>query len=303
MLQQTTAAAVAPRFEAFLEAFPTLEALAAAPVEIVMQHWAGLGYYARARNLHATARLVAERGGRLPDTAEALRALPGVGAYTAAAIAAIAFDEPATVVDGNVERVVARLFAHAAPLPGAKPALRALAERLTPQVRPGDFAQAMMDLGATVCTPRKPQCPVCPVRAWCQAAASGDADRLPTKTRKAAKPVRFGAAYFLRRGDAVWLVRRAPKGLLGGMAALPSTTWAADAPAGIHATAPSEGAWRQAGEAHHVFTHFELRLAVYVARTRTRPSGEGWWAPIAELEGAGLPTVFLKAARIGALKA
>jgi A/G-specific adenine glycosylase len=297
MLQQTTVAAVKPYFEAFLARWPTIEALAAADREDVLAAWAGLGYYSRARNLHACAKALAENG--FPADEAGWRALPGVGPYTAAAVAAIAFDQPANVVDGNVERVMARLFAVSAPLPGAKPALREHAASLVGAHRPGDWAQALMDLGATVCTPRKPACGDCPIQRWCGAAAAGDAETYPRKTAKTAKPERLGAAYFLTRGDEVLLVRRPDKGLLGGMIALPSTEWRAGdwTEAEIIAAAPAPGDWRKRGAVRHVFTHFALTLEVWAATTRARVGGD--WRAIADMESVGLPTVFAKAAGLG----
>lgn len=268
MLQQTTVATAGPYFDRFLARWPTVEALAAAPREAVLAEWAGLGYYARARNLHACAQAVAARGG-FPDDEAGLRGLPGVGAYTAAAVAAIAFDRPATVVDGNVERVVARLFAIKTPLPDAKPEIRARAETLTPHDRPGDFAQAMMDLGATVCVPRRPACGVCPWVAACEGRRRGLAADLPAKRPKPAKPLRRGVAFVALRPDGATLVETRPdKGLLGGMTGPVSTDWTADGPdaAAIAAAAPFDAAWRDAGvEARHVFTHFALTLRVVVA--------------------------------------
>ncbi|HVO17494.1 MAG TPA: A/G-specific adenine glycosylase, partial [Alphaproteobacteria bacterium] len=209
MLQQTTVATVGPYFTAFLERWPDVARLAAAPLDDVLHAWQGLGYYARARNLHRCAAVVArDHGGRFPDTEDALRALPGVGAYTAAAIAAIAFDRPAVVVDGNVERVVARLHAVDAPLPAAKPELRRLAAALTPDARPGDFAQAMMDLGATLCTPRAPRCVLCPLMAGCAARTRGIAEELPRRTAKPEKPTRRGVAFFAVDADGAVLLRR-----------------------------------------------------------------------------------------------
>ncbi len=252
MLQQTTVAAVRAYYLRFIDRWPTVGALAAAADEDVMAAWAGLGYYARARNLLACARAVAaERDGRFPDTVEELRALPGVGPYTAAAIAAIAFDRPATVVDGNVERVMARLRAMEEPLPDAKPRLAALAAELTPERRPGDLAQAMMDLGATVCTPRSPACGICPLIGSCQARAQGLAGELPRKRRKAAKPVRHGIAWVGRRRDGLWLLeRREERGLLGGMLGWPGTEWNA-APGRLPARGgPMAPHWRSAPHLH-----------------------------------------------------
>jgi len=293
MLQQTTVAAVIPYFHRFLDRWPTVATLAAAEDGAVMAAWAGLGYYARARNLLATARAVAARGGRFPEDEAGLRALPGIGAYTAAAIAAIAFGRPAVVVDGNVERVVARLFAVETPLPDARPILRAHAADITPAERPGDHAQAMMDLGATVCTPRAPACPACPLAADCGALAIGLPERFPVKRAKAIRPERRGTAFWLERAGHVLLVRRPPSGLLGGMLALPSGPWTAADP-GL-ADAPADVAWRPAGRVRHVFTHFVLDLAVVAGQGGGAYPGGEWW-PIADLDAAGLPTLFARAA-------
>jgi len=299
MLQQTTVATVRPRFAAWVERWPSVAALAAADEADVMAAWAGLGYYARARNLVKAARaVVAEHGGAFPGTEAELRALPGLGAYTAAAVAAIAFGERAVVVDANVERVVARLFAIPTPLPAARPAIRAAADTITPDARAGDFAQAMMDLGATICTPRRPRCLLCPLRADCRAHAAGIEETLPAKAAKKARPQRYGTIFWLERDGRVLLVRRPDKGLLGGMRALPTGPWA-DAPPGL-AGAPATVAWRPlAAGVTHGFTHFELELALAtgVQQAGGMPAGEGseWW-PIADLPRAGLPTLFAKAA-------
>ena len=293
MLQQTTTPHATPYFEAFTRRWPTVSDLAAAEDGEVMAAWAGLGYYARARNLLACARAVAgEHGGVFPDTEAGLLALPGVGAYTAAAIAAIAFDRPANVVDGNVERVTARLFAVETPLPAAKPELKRLAGALVSEDRPGDWAQALMDLGATVCRPGKPVCERCPLTTWCAAFQSGPPERWPLKTRKADRPHRRGLAWVLRddRGR-VALVRRPDKGLLGGMLGLPTSDWSA---APVETAPPAAANWRDAGAVEHVFTHFALTLEVRV--------GEGvgdfiWLA--AEEALASLPTVFRKALERG----
>jgi A/G-specific adenine glycosylase len=293
MLQQTTVAAVRPYFEKFLARWPSVGDLAAAPAEDVLSAWAGLGYYARARNLIACAARVAAQGG-FPQDEAGLRALPGIGDYTAAAIAAIAFGRSATVVDGNVERVVARLFAVEEPLPTAKPRLRELAATLTPQQRAGDFAQAMMDLGATVCTPRDPACAICPLVEPCAARRAGIAGDLPRRLAKKARPTRHGTAFWLERDDHVLLMRRPAKGLLGGMRALPSGSWSLDEP-GL-ADAPVAADWRDIGHVEHVFTHFALTLRLVAAATDAEVEGE-WW-PIARIDEAGLPSLFARAAAL-----
>jgi A/G-specific adenine glycosylase len=282
MLQQTTAAAAGPRFARFVARFPDLASLALAPERAVMEEWAGLGYYARARNLHAGARALLARGG-FPDTVEGLREIPGIGPYTAAAVAAIAFHRPVVPVDANVERVTARLFAVAEPLPGAKPRLAALAQgwmaSAEARARPGDLAQALFDLGAAVCTPRAPACALCPVRAACAGFAAGVAESLPAKAEKRPRPLRHGVHFLALSGDgAVWLRRRPPKGLLGGMWEVPGTPWRdsawAEAEAAAHAPAPGE--WRAVpGVARHGFTHFELAATLRVAEVPALPP-EGW---------------------------
>jgi A/G-specific adenine glycosylase len=300
MLQQTTVAAVKPYFARFLKRFPTLSELAAAPAESVMQAWAGLGYYSRARNLHACAQAVAERhGGRFPDTEDGLRALPGIGAYTAGAMAAIAFGRRAAAVDGNVERVVARLFLVEQPLPAAKPLLRALTRDLVPDDRPGDFAQALMDLGATLCTPRRPACALCPWREPCAARAAGRQEELPRKADKAERPLRVGAAFLALRHDGAVLLRTRPaKGLLGGMAEVPTSPWAADYDlTGALDDAPLAARWRRLpGTVRHVFTHFPLELTVFSARVRreTRPPEGMRWVPGPALNGEALPNIMRK---------
>ncbi len=293
MLQQTTVAAVRAYFHRFTARWPTVADLAAAPDAEVMAEWAGLGYYARARNLLACARAVAaDHGGQFPDSRDGLLALPGIGPYTAAAIAAIAFDEPATVVDGNVERVVSRLFAVEEPLPGAKPRLAALAATLTPADRPGDFAQGMMDLGATICTPRKPACGICPLMDPCAARAAGIAALLPRRQPKAAKPERRGFAYVGRRADgAVLLETRPPRGLLGGMPGFPGSDWT-EAP---EPAPPAAADWREAGSVRHTFTHFHLTLTVLAA---TLPPGanpdRGSFVAATDFRPAALPTLMRK---------
>jgi A/G-specific adenine glycosylase len=298
MLQQTTVPHATPYFLRFLARWPTVSDLAAAEDADVMAAWAGLGYYARARNLLACARAVAaEHDGIFPDTEEGLRGLPGLGPYTAAAVAAIAFDQPANVVDGNVERVTSRLFAVEAPLPDAKPELKRLAAGLVTADRPGDWAQALMDLGATVCRP-KPLCDRCPISDHCAAFTRGDPETYPRKTKKAERPHRYGVAYLLTRGDQVALVRRPPKGLLGGMLALPTSDWRPTPfpETEAVANAPADADWRSVGEIEHVFTHFSLSLSVL----RAEAEGEAddvIWSPRRDLDG--LPSVFLKAARAG----
>ena len=295
MLQQTTVAAVRDYFRRFTERWPDVAALAAAEDGEVMAEWAGLGYYARARNLLKCARVVAgHHGGRFPENRDALLTLPGIGPYTAAAIAAIAHDEQATVVDGNVERVVARLFAVETPLPAAKPQLTTLAARLTPALRPGDHAQAMMDLGATICTPKSPACGICPLRSACKAERRGIAAELPRKAPKKAKPVRRGIAYVGRRADgAVLLERRPDKGLLGGMLGWPGTGWAEAHP---DPAPPMPAPWQAApGEVRHTFTHFHLILSVMTARLpEDTPAGTGLFLGPEDFRPSDLPTLMRK---------
>jgi A/G-specific adenine glycosylase len=266
-----------------------------------MAAWAGLGYYARARNLLACARVVADRyGGAFPGDEATLRTLPGIGDYTAAAIAAIAFGKRAVVVDGNVERVVARLFAVETALPAARPHIRALAATITPDERAGDFAQAMMDLGASLCAPRAPDCLLCPIRHACQAAAQGNPHEFPVKTAKRPKPQRYGTVFWLERDGCVLLVRRPAKGLLGGMRALPTGPWA-DAPPGLTDPPVAGIDWALTGASlSHVFTHFRLDLVLAVAQAQAHSAPiEGEWWPIDDIDSAGLPTVFAKAAWLG----
>ncbi|MFQ6546996.1 A/G-specific adenine glycosylase [Aestuariibius sp. 2305UL40-4] len=296
MLQQTTVAAVKGYYERFTSFWPDVGALAAAEDADVMAAWAGLGYYARARNLLKCARAVAARGA-FPDTYEGLLELPGIGPYTAAAIAAIAFGRPATVMDGNVERVMARLHDERAALPGVKPVLYAHAERLTPVERPGDYAQAVMDLGATICTPRSPACGICPWREPCAARLAGTAAELPKKAPKVKKPVRTGVAYVVRRTDGALLLETRPEtGLLGGMLGWPGTEWGVDP----EAAPPVDAAWRRLeGEARHTFTHFHLRLAIEVAEVPEGLSPDrGRFVPAEVFDPGALPTVMRKVWRL-----
>ena len=300
MLQQTTVKAVAPYYARFLARFPAVTDLAGAPLDDVLKLWAGLGYYARARNLHACAKAVAERhSGNFPGTEEALRELPGIGAYTAAAIAAIAFDKRASPVDGNIERVIARLFAVEEELPGAKPRIRALAEQLTPPRRAGDFAQGLMDLGATICTPKSPACVLCPWMEACAARARGDQESFPRKAQKKTGALRRGAAFVMMRADGFILTRTRPeKGLLGGMTEVPTTEWTRnfDAAAAL-AGAPLKTRWRRVpGVVTHTFTHFPLELTIYTARvpSRTRAPHGMRWIALAGLAGEALPNVMRK---------
>ena len=294
MLQQTTVAAVIPYFNAFTARWPTVAALAAANDADVMQAWAGLGYYARARNLLACARaVVAAHGGRFPGDEATLRTLPGIGAYTAAAVAAFGFGHHAIIVDGNIERVVARLFAIATPLPAARAEIRARMAQITPE-RAGDFAQGLMDLARRICTPRRPDCHACPLARGCRAAAAGHPETFPVKAARRPRPTRRGTAWWLEAGDSVLTVVRPAKGLLGGMRALPSCDWR-----GPDAAPPVAGDWRTIGTVTHGFTHFELVLTVRslvlaeVPAPSIRLAGD-WW-PIAAMNGAGLPTLFEKA--------
>jgi len=279
MLQQTTVATVVPRFQRFVARWPTIEALATAPDENILSEWAGLGYYARARNLIACAREVVQRGG-FPTTARDLRELPGLGAYTSAAVAAIAFGERAAAVDTNVARVIARLNGLKKPSPDE---IATLVLAMMPGDRPGDFTQAMMDLGATVCRPRNPRCGECPLAGHCKAFASGDPASYPEARPRVARPHRHGVAYWIEQRGSVWLVRRPPRGVLGGMAALPGPEWSEQQPIGTRAL----------GTVRHVFTHFSLDLAIV---PRTDREGEGWWQPLDQLGEAGLPTLYRRAA-------
>jgi A/G-specific adenine glycosylase len=304
MLQQTTVVTVGPYFTKFLKLWPRVADLAAAPLDDVLARWAGLGYYARARNLHKCARVIADQyGGRFPDTEEGLLTLPGIGPYTAAAISAIAFGRPTSPVDGNIERVVARLFAIETPMPDAKPELTAQAATLTPPDRPGDHAQAMMDLGATICTPRKPKCLTCPISAPCLARQKGIAENLPHRRPKAAKPTRHGVAFWMiDSAGQVCLRRRPERGLLGGMMEIPSTDWQQCTPGEVpdltaaRASAPLSTDWRELpGIVRHTFTHFHLELTVWAARAETK-GDIGTWHQIDAISDLALPTVMAKVA-------
>jgi A/G-specific adenine glycosylase len=304
MLQQTTVVTVAPYYQRFLARWPDVHALARSNLDDVLGAWQGLGYYARARNLHACAKTVSrEWGGVFPDSEAALRTLPGIGAYTAGAIAAIAFDKPASAVDGNVERVVARMFAVKTPLPTAKPQLQALAAKLVPEKRAGDFAQSLMDIGATLCTPRHPDCGHCPWNSACAARKLGIAEQLPQRTKKRPRPERFAVAYFIARKDgAIWLRRRDEKGLLGGMMEVPSTAWRntpwQDQEA--RTAAPVETTWRRLpGDVEHGFTHFRLNVRVMAAeieakKLKAKKLKGGRWVRPDDLGEAALPTVMKK---------
>ena len=301
MLQQTTVKAVAPYFLRFVQRWPDVQSLATSPLEDVLKAWARLGYYARARNLHACAQaVVRDHGSQFPSDQAALLTVPGVGAYTAAAIAAIAFDRPAMPVDGNIERIVARLFAVEEELPAAKPKIRQLAETLTPPSRPGDFAQALMDLGSTICTPLRPACALCPLNAGCEARRRGDPETFPVKAPKRKGTLRRGAAFFAWRADRMVLLRTRPsKGLLGGMTEVPTTEWSADFnPKSALVSAPFPRAkWMKLpGVVSHVFTHFPLELTVYAAKVpaSTRAPRGTRWVPAADLAGEALPSVMRK---------
>ena len=303
MLQQTTVTAVIPYYERFVSRFPTLQSLATTPLNTVLSAWAGLGYYARARNLHACAQLVSASGG-FPKDLPALRALPGIGAYTAAAIGAIAFGIPTVPVDGNVERVVARLFAIEQPMPAAKPALRNAAVHLgaepAARARPSDFAQALFDLGASVCAPAAPACAVCPWMASCAGRQQGTQASLPRRLPKKQRPIRYGVHFWLTDDRGTVLLRTRPhKGLLGGMAELPGTPWRA-APwitSEALALAPMRVDWRMAGQVRHGFTHFELIIDILAAHVPLIDA-EGHALALQALDDAALPSVMRKCVRM-----
>ena len=297
MLQQTTVAAVKAYYARFLALWPDVAALAAAPREAVLKEWAGLGYYARARNLHDCAAAVVEHhGGRFPSTEADLRALPGIGDYTAAAVAAIAFGEAATVVDGNVERVVTRLYAIETPVPPARPEIRRLAAALVPRGRPGDFAQATMDLGATICTPKSPACAICPLTGFCAARVAGTQTLYPRKLAKKVNPRRFGAMAVVERLDGAVLVRTRPaKGLLGGMTEFFGSDWGPDAPAAETMAVASGATLERIGQVEHVFTHFALTLDVYRGVSSSGLTPEGCrWVEAAQLRREPIPNAFVK---------
>jgi A/G-specific adenine glycosylase len=309
MLQQTTVKAVAPYYARFLARWPDVRALAAAPLDDVLKTWAGLGYYSRARNLHACARAVVERhGGIFPADEAGLRALPGIGAYTAAAVAAIAYDAAVIPIDGNVERVIVRLYAVETPLPAAKREIARLAHGLRPQNRAGDFAQALMDLGATICTPKRPACSLCPCNGGCAAKARGEAEAFPRRTPKREGALRRGAAFVARRTDGYLLLRtRPPRGLLGGMAEVPTSDWTAEfreadalKAAPLFSSPRANGkkmSWRRIpGLVRHVFTHFPLELVVYAADVPASvgaPNGTRWVA-LDTIAGEALPSLMRK---------
>lgn len=297
MLQQTTVAAVKPYFGKFTAIWPSVFDLAAADDDAVMAAWAGLGYYSRARNLMKCARAVAGQGG-FPHTEAELRNLPGLGAYTAAAVAAIAFGQRAVVVDANVERVMARLHAIDEPLPAARKAIHAAAELLTPRARAGDFAQGLMDLGSQICTNKTPRCLICPLQSECAGYRAGEPERLPIKPSKKLVPERCGTTFWITRegalGKEVWLITRPPVGMLGGMRALPDDGWSAQGDGS--AAVPLAGAWRELGAVRHTFTHAHLTLIVMGIASDTPPAGAGQWWPLDRLDEAGLPTLFAKAA-------
>ena len=303
MLQQTGVKTVGPYFEKFLARWPDVAALGRASLDDVLRMWAGLGYYSRARNLHACAvAVLRDHGGVFPDTEQGLRALPGVGPYTASAIAAIAFDIRTMPVDGNIERVTSRLYAVEDPLPQAKPRIQQLAATLLADIRAGDSAQALMDLGSSICTPKKPACALCPLNEGCAARLRGDQETFPRKAPKKSGALRRGAAFIVRRGDDLLVRSRPEKGLLGGMTEVPGSDWLAgqDDKAALEQAPSLNGIsrWhRKVGVVTHVFTHFPLELVIYTAKVpaRTRAPAGMRWVPIATLDSEALPNVMRKA--------
>lgn len=298
MLQQTQVETVKPYFARFTSRWPTVETLAGAPLDDVLTEWAGLGYYARARNLHKCAKTVAnEHHGHFPNAVEALLELPGIGPYTAAAIAAIVHDAPVAVVDGNVERVLSRLTRLQSPVAEAKAEVKAFAQSLTPTTRPGDYAQAMMDLGATVCTPKTPTCERCPVSSFCMAFAEGDMQSYPRKAPKKPKPTRRAVVFWLSSGEHVLLRRRPEKGLLGGMLEVPSSPWVTESRNDAENHAPAEAEWSALpGIVRHTFTHFHLEFEVRLAISEKFNSDKGEWVALADFERRAIPTLFRKVA-------
>jgi len=305
MLQQTTVATVGPYFQRFLARFPTVSALAEAPLDEVLSLWAGLGYYARARNLHACAKaIIGLHGGVFPATEAGLRKLPSIGAYTGAAIAAIAFDQPANVVDGNIERVMARLFREDTPLPRAKAKLTEYAQKFVTDQRPGDWAQALMDLGATVCTPKAPRCAACPIAAYCAAFQHGTAEKYPVRLQKKARPHMYGCAFVAINSETIWLRRRSEKGLLGGMTEVPNSPWLASKSDActLMGFAPQKANWQNRGTITHVFSHFSLELQVFKAEKCDACAGDGFYFALCDLADAALPSLMrkvLKCAGVG----
>ncbi|MBT4017652.1 MAG: A/G-specific adenine glycosylase [Alphaproteobacteria bacterium] len=296
MLQQTTVVTVGPYFNKFLKRWPTVIDLAAAPLDDVLANWAGLGYYARARNLHKCAVAVAANGGVFPDSEAGLMDLPGIGPYTAAAIGAIAYDLPLMPVDGNIERVTARYLAISKPLPGVKGELRDKAQKFKTNDRPGDMAQALMDLGATICTPRNPTCEACPISKGCKALAKGIAADLPKRSPKKPRPVRYATMFWLTRPDGrVLLQKRPEKGLLGSMLGLASTEWLEEPVGNVETHAPAKSKWTAVdGTVGHTFTHFHLEVSVLTAKTsRKEKTGEIWLLP-EDLGDHAVPTLFRK---------
>ena len=302
MCQQTVVKAATPYWYKFLKLWPSVEGLAAAPLDDVLTAWAGLGYYARARNLHKCAKtVVGEFGGAFPNSEAALLKLPGIGPYTAAAIAAICWHEATNVVDGNVERVMTRLRAVETPIPKARPEIRALASNVAAPRRPGDYAQALMDLGSVICKPKNPKCDMCPWRFSCLAFKNGNPERYPVRPKKTKRPIRYGAVFYLERGGKILLRRRPETGLLGGMMELPGTDWTEEKPASDElwlSAAPARKNWRKGAEpVLHIFTHFELRLTVFYAQGG--PQFGGQWHDLQALDLVALPSVMRKAIAAG----